>query len=210
MKLYTYHRSSAAYRVRIALNLKDIAHTLIPINLLKGEHTQAPYTDIQPQGLVPCLATDDGRLLPQSGAILQYIEALYPKPALVPENTFEAAYVRSLIDIIACDIHPIDNLRVLNYLTQTLHIDEKEKMTWYLHWIIKGFDVLEEKVKASPYSLGTQVSLVDLYLIPQVYNALRFELDMTPYPKIMSIYHSCNQLPAFDMAKPENQVDFPK
>ena len=210
MKLYSYHRSSAAYRVRIALNLKNIAHTLVPVNLLKSEQTQTPYTDKQPQGLVPCLETDDGRLLAQSGAILQYIEALYPNPALVPTEAFEAAQVRSMIDVIACDIHPVDNLRVLKYLTQTLNVNEEDKMTWYLHWIVKGFDVLETQIKASPYSLGSKPSLVDLYLIPQVYNALRFKLDMTAYPKIMATYNSCNQLPAFDVAKPENQIDFPK
>ncbi|WP_077340232.1 maleylacetoacetate isomerase [Pseudocolwellia agarivorans] len=210
MKLYSYHRSSAAYRVRIALNLKDAAHTLVPVNLLTGEHTQAPYTDKQPQGLVPCLETDDGRFLSQSGAIIQYIEALYPQHPLVPTDAFAAAEVRSMIDLIACDIHPLDNLRVLKYLTQTLNVNEDEKMQWYFHWINKGFNALEGQLKAAPYSLGDTVSLVDLYLIPQVYNALRFKLDMTPYPNILAIYNNCNKLPAFDAAKPENQIDFPK
>lgn len=210
MKFYSYHRSSAAYRVRIALNLKNIEHTLIPVNLLTGKHNDAEYLAKQPQGLVPCLETDDKQFLSQSGAILQYIEALYPKPELIPADAFEAAKVRSMVDLIACDIHPLDNLRVLKYLTQTLNVNENDKMTWYFHWICKGFDVLEAQLTAAPFSLGEQVSLVDVYLIPQVYNALRFELDMSPYPKILTIYQNCNQLKAFDDAKPESQIDFPK
>ncbi|WP_076420281.1 maleylacetoacetate isomerase [Colwellia sp. UCD-KL20] len=208
MKLYSYHRSSAAYRVRIALNLKKVAHTIVPVNLLAGEHTQAPYTNKQPQGLVPCLETDNGQFLSQSGAMLQYIEALYPQPQLQPNDAFEAAQVRSMIDLIACDIHPLDNLRVLKYLTQTLNVSDDDKMTWYFHWINKGFNALESQLKATPYSLGEKVSLVDVYLVPQVYNALRFKLDMTPYPNILAIYNNCSKLAAFDNAKPESQIDF--
>lgn len=210
MKFYSYHRSSAAYRVRIALNLKEIAHTLVPVNLLKGEHTQAPYTDKQPQGLVPCLETDDGRFLSQSGAILQYLEALYPQQPLSPKDPFESAKVRSMVDLIACDIHPIDNLRVLKYLAQELNVNDEDKTTWYVHWVNKGFQALEGQLKAAPYSLGDTITLVDLYLIPQVYNALRFKVDMQQYPNISKVYESCNKLPAFDAAKPESQSDFPQ
>lgn len=210
MKLYGYHRSSAAYRVRIALNLKEITHTLIPVNLLKGEHTQAPYTDKQPQGLVPCLETDDGRFLSQSGAMLQYIDVLYPQQKLMPEDAFESAQVRSMVDLIACDIHPIDNLRVLKYLAQELNVNDDDKTTWYQHWIHQGFQALESQLKAAPYSLGDTISMVDLYLIPQVYNALRFKVDMQAYSNIMKVYENCNKLSAFDAAKPESQADFPK
>jgi len=210
MKLYSYHRSSAAYRVRIALNLKKVAHTLVPVNLLKGEHAEAPYTDKQPQGLVPCLETDDGRFLSQSGAMLQYIDTLYPQQKLMPEDPFNAAQVRSMVDLIACDIHPIDNLRVIKYLTQTLNVSEDDKTTWYQHWIHQGFQALEGQLKATPYSLGDTISMVDLYLVPQVYNALRFKVDMQLYPNIMKVYESCNALSAFDDAKPESQPDFPK
>ena len=210
MKFYSYHRSSAAYRVRIALNLKEIAHTIVPVNLLKGEHTEAPYTDKQPQGLVPCLETYDGRFLSQSGAIIQYLEALYPQNALSPQDPFEAAQVRSMVDLIACDIHPIDNLRVLKYLTQELNVNDNDKTVWYVHWVNKGFQALESQIKAAPYSLGNTISLVDLYLVPQVYNAIRFKVDMEQYPNIAKVYENCNQLPAFDAAKPENQIDFPQ
>lgn len=210
MKFYSYHRSSAAYRVRIALNLKEIAHTLVPVNLLKGEHTEAPYTDKQPQGLVPCLETSDGRFLSQSGAILQYLDTMYPQQPLSPQDPFESAQVRSMVDLIACDIHPIDNLRVLKYLTQKLNVNDDDKTIWYQHWVDKGFQALEGQIKAAPYSLGNTISLVDLYLIPQVYNALRFNVNMQQYPNIAKVYENCNQLPAFDAAKPENQIDFPK
>ena len=210
MKLYTYFRSSAAYRVRIALNLKEIIHTLVPVNLLKGEHTKAPYTSKQAQGLVPCLETSDGRLLSQSGAILQYLDALYPQQPLMPTDSFESAQVRSMVDLIACDIHPINNLRVLKYLAQNLDVNDTGKTAWYQHWVAKGFQALEGQLKAAPYSVGVNISLVDLYLVPQVYNALRFKVDMQPYPNIEKVYKSCNQLSAFDAAKPENQIDFPK
>lgn len=210
MKLYTYCRSSAAYRVRIALNLKQISHSLVPVNLLKGEHTKAPYTDKQPQGLVPCLETDDGRLLSQSGAIIQYLEALYPQQPLISNDPFAAAQVRSMVDLIACDMHPVNNLRVLKYLAQNFDVNDLDKTTWYQYWIDKGFQALEGQLKAAPYSVGDSISLVDLYLVPQVYNALRFKVDMQRYPNIAKVYESCNQLPAFEAAKPENQLDFPK
>ncbi|MBL4630837.1 MAG: maleylacetoacetate isomerase [Paraglaciecola sp.] len=210
MKLYTYYRSSAAYRVRIALNLKQISHSLVPVNLLKGEHTKAPYTDKQPQGLVPCLETDDGRLLSQSGAIIQYLEALYPQQPLISNDPFAAAQVRSMVDLIACDMHPVNNLRVLKYLAQNFDVNDLDKTTWYQHWVDKGFQALEGQLQAAPYSVGDSISLVDLYLVPQVYNALRFKVDMQRYPNIAKVYESCNQPPAFEAAKPENQLDFPK
>jgi maleylpyruvate isomerase len=207
MELFTYFRSSAAYRVRIALNLKSIEHRLTPVNLLSGENLGDAYKTINPQGLVPTLKLDDGRLLTQSTAMLEYLEAEYPAIALLPANHYEAAKVRAWANLIACDIHPVDNLRVLKYLKGTLNVSDDEKTAWYHHWIHEGFRALEPELAAAPYCHGSTVTLADLYLIPQVYNALRFNLDMSGYPKIQSIWEACNQLPTFDAARPENQPD---
>lgn len=207
MELFTYFRSSAAYRVRIALNLKGIEHRLTPVNLLSGENLGDAYKTINPQGLVPTLKLDDGRLLTQSTAMLEYLEAEYPAIALLPANHYEAARVRAWANLIACDIHPVDNLRVLKYLKGTLNVSDDEKTAWYHHWIHEGFRALEPELAAAPYCHGSEVTLADLYLIPQVYNALRFNLDMSAYPKIQSIWEACNALPAFDAARPENQPD---
>ena len=205
MELFTYPKSSAAYRVRIALNLKDIAHTLTPVNRLENEQTSNAYKALNPQGLVPSLKLEDGQILTQSPAILEYLETISPQVPLLPKNPIDTAVVRSWCNIIGCDIHPIDNLRVLKYLTGPLKQSEESKLTWYHHWIKLGFDALEQKVKAAPYCFGKEVTHADLYLIPQVYNALRFDHDMSAYPKIMNIYAACNQLSAFVDAAPENQ-----
>ncbi len=205
MELFTYPKSSAAYRVRIALNLKGIAHTLTPVNLLENEQTSDAYTALNPQGLVPALKLDNGQILTQSPAILEFLETVSTDAPLLPKDPIEAALVRSMCNIIGCDIHPIDNLRVLKYLTGTLAQSEESKLAWYHHWIKLGFDTLEQKLKATPYSFGDRVTHADLYLVPQVYNALRFNHDMSVYPKIMRVYTICNQLEAFIDAAPENQ-----
>jgi maleylacetoacetate isomerase len=207
MELYTYFRSSAAYRVRIALNLKGIEHSLTPVNLLTNEHRQADYKTLQPQGLVPAMKTDDGKIISQSTAILEYLETEYPQKPLLPKDAYDAAVVRSWVNTIACDIHPIDNLRVLKYLVSELDVNEAQKTAWYQHWIIEGFTALESQLKATPYCYGSEVTLADVYLIPQVYNALRFKTGMSAFPKIMAIYETCNSLGSFDKAKPENQPD---
>lgn len=207
MKLYSYFRSSAAYRVRIALNLKQIDYTIVPVNLLKKEHKSADYLAKQPQGLVPCLQTDDGQFISQSGAMLAYLEVHYPETKLTLSESTDLVKMRSFVDIIACDIHPICNLRILNYLTETLEVEADTKLTWIRHWIDEGFAALEKMLGASTFCFGEQVSLADIYLVPQVFNALRFEVDMTAYPKIMSVYQNCNQTDAFIQAKPENQKD---
>jgi len=209
MELFTYHRSSAAYRVRIALNYKGIKYSTVPVNLLKVEHRGDDYLRINPQGLVPALRLDDRRVLTQSGAILEWLEENYPSPALLPQDSYDRSMVRGWANIIACDIHPIDNLRVLNYLTGELGVNDEQKQTWYRHWIKLGFDVLEAQVKAAPYCFGKQVSMADIYLIPQVYNALRFKVEMNHYPKIHAVYKNCNALDAFSQAAPENQPDAP-
>jgi len=215
MKLYSYYRSSAAYRVRIALNIKQIEHSIAPVNLLNKDHKAPDYLAKQPQGLVPCLETNDGRFLAQSGAILSYLDHLYPSSKLLPPDPFQAAKIQSFVDMIACDIHPICNLRILSYLTEDLKVHSEQKLAWYQHWIVIGFEALETIFEAisettlekPKYCFGEQVTLADVYLIPQVYNALRFEVDMTAFPQIINVYQNCNQLDAFIQAMPENQVD---
>nr|WP_067299096.1 maleylacetoacetate isomerase [Marinobacterium profundum] len=207
MELFTYFRSSAAYRVRLALNLKGIEHRLTPVNLLTGEQLGEAYRRLNPQGLLPALKLDSGALLTQSSAILEYLETVYPQTPLLPADPVAAAQVRAWANLIACDIHPLDNLRVLKYLKGSLNISDEDKTAWYLHWIREGFDVLEKQLVAAPFCHGAEVTLADLYLIPQVYNALRFKLDMSAYPKILSIWEACNQLDAFDAARPEKQPD---
>ena len=206
MKLYTYFRSSAAYRVRIALNLKNIDCELVPINLLKAENIAAPYLKINPQGLVPALELDTGEIITQSPAIIEWLEETFTDHPLLPSNPSERAEARAMCSTISSDIHPIDNLRVLKYLANELNVNDVEKTQWYHHWITLGFDVLENKIKL-PFSYGKNPSIVDAYLIPQVYNALRFKLDMSRYPKISAAYGNCNQLEAFIKAQPEHQPD---
>lgn len=207
MRLYSYYRSSAAYRVRIALNIKQVEHSIEPVNLLKKDHKSADYLIKQPQGLVPCLETNDGRFLAQSGAILGYLDSLYPDSTLLVTEPFQAAKIQSFVDMIACDIHPICNLRILSYLTNTLKVHSDQKLAWYQHWIVIGFEALESMLEKTTYCFGEQVTLADIYLIPQVYNALRFEVDMAAFPQIMNVYQNCNQLDAFIQAMPENQLD---
>ena len=207
MKLYSYFRSSAAYRVRITLNIKDIAHTIVPVNLLKKEHLQAAYKAMQPQGLVPCLEITPGDYIFQSRVIIDYLNEYQSAPGLLPINPTQAITTKTIVDIIACDIHPMCNLRILKYLTENLKIDEEQKLTWYRHWVEEGFAALENLVEGEAFCVGQQLSLADIYLIPQVYNALRFKVDMQAFPKLMHIYQHCNTLPAFIKATPENQLD---
>lgn len=211
MKLYSYFRSSAAYRVRIALNLKQLPYETVPVHLLRngGEQHMAEYLAINPQGLVPALVIDD-LVVTQSTAIIEYLEERFSDPALLPESLVERAHVRSLVQTIACDIHPLNNLRVLQYLERTLKTPEKTKMDWYHHWLGKGFDAIEtvlEDAESEQFCFHNQVTMADVYLIPQVYNALRFQFDMIPFPIINRIYHHCIGLSAFRDAAPEQQPD---
>lgn len=212
MKLYTYWRSSAAYRVRIALNLKGIEAELIPVHLVKdGGQQHAPdYTALNPQHLVPTF-TDGDTVLTQSLAIVEYLDERQPEPALLPESAADRAWVRSLAQVIACDIHPIDNLRVLQYLAQELQVGDDAKKAWYRHWVIKGFDALEAMLandeRTGTFCYGARPGLADLCLVPQVYNARRFDIDLTPYPTIARIDAACQKLAAFKIAAPENQPD---
>ena len=206
MKLYSYFRSSAAYRVRIALNLKGIEYEQIPVNLVKNEQSGSEYKAKNPQGLVPALQTEQGTL-GQSLAIMEWLEVNHPEPALLPGDSWQQAKTRSLAYSISCDIHPLDNLRVLKYLSGELEVSDQKKNTWYRHWINIGFAAFEQQCSASPYSMGGEPSLADVCLVPQVYNALRFNVDMTAFAKIVAINDSCNSLPAFEQARPEKQAD---
>ncbi|KAF7781916.1 maleylpyruvate isomerase [Pseudoalteromonas rubra] len=209
MKLYTYFRSSAAYRVRIALNLKELDHELIPVNLLKSEQQGTDYLSKNNQGLLPALETDQG-VLAQSLAILEWLEEAYEAAPLLPADSWEKAQVRNFCYAIACDIHPIDNLRVLKYLSNELSVSDEQKNTWYRHWVIEGFKKLEVMLGDSLFCFGDKPTLADVCLVPQVYNALRFKVDMNDFPKIARIYEHCNTLPAFNDAAPEHQADAPK
>lgn len=206
MKLYTYFRSSAAYRVRIALNLKALDHEMVPVNLLKSEQQSDDYLNVNPQGLLPALETENGKL-GQSLAILEYLDEIHPETPLLPNEPWQKAQVRSFAYAIACDIHPIDNLRVLKYLTGELCVTEEQKTAWYLYWIRIGFEKLEKQIGATDFCCGDTPSLADVCLVPQVFNALRFGLDLAQFPKINAIYQRCNSIQAFIDAAPENQLD---
>ncbi|MGH1402147.1 MAG: maleylacetoacetate isomerase [Acinetobacter tandoii] len=211
MKLYSYFRSSAAFRVRIALNLKGLSYDTQAVHLLKqgGEQHLAEYAAINPSELVPTLL-DQQYVLTQSLSILEYLEEAYPKTALLPQNLQQRAQIRTFAQHIACEIHPLNNLRVLQYLEQTLAVSNSEKTAWYQHWIKLGFHSLEQQLQHSngKYCFGEQASFADCCLIPQVYNAKRFQIDLTEYPKIQSIYTHCMQLAAFQQAAPEQQADW--
>jgi maleylpyruvate isomerase len=203
LKLYDYFRSSASYRVRIALNLKDIRYERITVDLLKDEEVAAGYLKINPQGLVPALQLEDGTILTQSIAILEWVEATYTEPPLLPRDARAAASVRQIVNLIACDIHPLNNRRVLRYLQDKLVVDDNQKTDWYQHWIHNNFPALEELVRAEPFALGSECSLADVVIVPQVYNALRFEVDMSAYEKVLTIYNHCNKIQAFADAHPQ-------
>jgi maleylacetoacetate isomerase len=212
--LYSYYRSSASFRVRIALNIKRIDYEILPVHLLRGggEQHSEEYLRINPQGLVPTL-TDGGTVLTQSSAIIEYLEEVYPTPALLPESAVDRAYMRSLVQLIACDIHPLNNLRVLQYLKETLNYDDAQH-AWYCHWIQKGFSAMElllEQHDCNGLScLGNGPGMADVFLVPQVYNALRFNCPMHEFPLISRIYENCMQQSAFLNAAPENQPDAEK
>ena len=211
MKLYGYFRSSAAFRVRIALNLKDIPYEQAFIHLRRNDQRSPDYLKLNPQGLVPALI-DGGEVLSQSLAIVEYLEETRPEPALLPRDAAGRARVRSLAQAIACDIHPIDNLRVLRYLAKPMGLDAAQIEAWFNHWIKEGFDGIEPILgsdgKAGRFCHGDQPGLADLCLVPQVFNAKRYpSFDLTPYPAIQRIFAECMKLPAFERAAPENQPD---
>jgi maleylacetoacetate isomerase len=208
MKLYSYWRSSAAYRVRIALNLKNIDCQYIPVNLLDREHKGDAYLAVNPAGLVPALVLDDGRSLHQSVAIIQWLEAEYPHPALLPSDNYERARILGMANTVACEIHPLNNMGVLNHLQAQFGADAKAKNVWMHTWLERGFSTLEQEIGDGPYCAGNQVSLADVLLVPMVYNALRFDYDLaSKHPRLHAVWQTCNQIQAFIDAQPELQPD---
>jgi maleylacetoacetate isomerase len=210
MKLYGYFRSSAAFRVRIALNLKGLDYEHAPIHLRRNDQSADDYLAVNPQGLVPTLE-DGGLTLIQSLAIIEYLDETYPEPPLLPKSAADRARVRGLAEIVACDIHPINNLRVLRYLTRSLGHDETAIAVWYNHWIDAGFQAFEkllaEDRRTGGFCHGDVPSLADIALVPQVVNAERYRLDLTPYPTITRIFGCCMGLEAFAAAHPDRQPD---
>lgn len=212
MKLYTYFRSSAAYRVRIALNLKELPYEAIPVHLLKGggEQLQPAYRELNPTGLVPTL-DDDGVMLSQSLAIIDYLEETRVGPALLPTDAPGRARVRALAQAIACDIHPLANLRVLKYLVHVLKIGEEAKLAWSRHWIALGLESIEvllaNDARTGRFSHGDTPGMADCCLVPQVFNAQRFSVDLAAYPTVERIHAACSSLPAFIKAHPSLQPD---
>lgn len=212
--LYGYWRSSAAYRVRIALQLKGLAYEYRPVHLVKdgGEQHAAAYAGLNPQELVPSLV-DGERVFTQSLAIIEYLDEMYPESPLLPIDTRGRARVRALAQLVACDIHPLGNLRVLQQLEHALGADEAQRAAWSRHWIATGFTALEamlaNDVNTGTYCYGDEPGLADACLVPQVYNAQRWKLDLDGYPTIRRIHAACQQLEAFRAAAPEAQVDAP-
>ncbi len=209
MILSGYALSSASYRVRIALALKGLEVTSATKQLRLDEHRQADFLRLNPQGFVPALSLDDGQVLTQSLAIVEYLEEVYPEPPLLPAAPAARARVRSLSQLIACDIHPLNNLRVLKYLEGPLGLDQQQRVAWYHHWVAAGFDALEQRLVQDPsagrFCHGDSPGMADLCLVPQVFNARRYALDLGPYPRIVSIDAACAELPAFKSAAPERQ-----
>ena len=212
MKLYSYFRSSAAYRVRIALNLKGLAYEYVPIHLLRdgGQQLKPDYRELNPDGIVPTFIDGDD-VLTQSLAIIEYLEETHPEPALLPGTPLDRAFIRSVALQIACEIHPVDNLRVLKYLKHTLKVGDEAKDAWYRHWLESGFESLEKRLandsRVGKLCFGDTPTLADLCLVPQVYNARRFNIDVSRYPTIERIADHAGQIDAFARAAPGQQPD---
>ncbi len=211
MKLHGYFRSSAAYRVRIALNLKKLPYDAVAVHLVRGGGEQhAPsFQALNPQELVPVLE-DEGRVLTQSLAIIEYLDEIHPHPALLPPDAAGRARVRALALLVACDIHPLNNSRVLNYLKRDLGVDEAGVAGWYRHWVGLGLAALEQSVArggAGRFCHGDQPTLADICLVPQLFNARRFECDLAGFPRLLAIETACQALPAFIDAHPSRQPD---
>lgn len=209
MKLYSFFRSSAAYRTRIALNLKSVSYEIAPIHLSRdgGKQKSAEFRAVNPQMRVPALALSGGEVLTQSLAIIEYLDEIYPDPPLLPADAVERARVRAAAQLIACDIHPLNNLVTLNYLKTPLKHDQAEVNAWYASWVELGFEALERMIRPGPYAFGSRVTLADICVVPQVYNARRFKVPLERFPNILAVDAACLKLPAFDRARPESQPD---
>jgi maleylacetoacetate isomerase len=210
VKLFTYFRSSAAFRVRIALNLKGLPYEPLFVHLAKGDHRKPDYSGKYPQGLLPTLITD-GQALSQSLAIIEYLDETHPYPALLPKDPAGRARVRSLALLVACEIHPLNNLRTLQYLKRALGQSEEQIGIWYRHWIADGLGKLEADLGASSaagkFCFGDAPSLADCCLVPQIFNARRYDSDLAPYPRVMRAFDECMKLEAFARAQPSQQPD---
>lgn len=217
LKLYTYFRSSASFRVRIALNLKGLDVDMVPIHLVKqgGEQLTEQFRRINPEALVPALVDEEdengSQVLTQSLAIMEYLDEMYPEPPLLPAAPLDRAYVRSIALAIACDIHPLNNLRVLRYLVRDLKVDEQAKNAWYRHWCEQGLAALEAKVsadgRAGKFCFGDTPTLADCCLVPQIFNARRLDCDLSGMPTLLRITENCAKVEAFSMAEPSRQPD---
>ncbi|GLS14239.1 maleylacetoacetate isomerase [Hydrogenophaga electricum] len=205
MKLYNYFRSSASFRVRIALELKGLAYDYVPVHLAKGEHRQPAYAALAADGLVPLLELADGTRLSQSMAIIEYLDETHPAPALLPADPVARARVRALAQTVACEIHPLNNLRVLKYLVGVLKVEDEAKNTWYRHWVRTGLEAFERQLAqgpSAPFCHGETPTLADCCLVPQIFNARRFDSPLDGLPLTMAVFEACMALPAFQKAQP--------
>jgi maleylacetoacetate isomerase len=210
MKLHNYFRSSASFRVRIALELKGLGYEYLPVHLVKGEHKQEKYAAVSASGLVPTLETDEGQVLSQSMAIIEYLDETHPQPPLLPKDAVGRARVRALAQLISCEIHPLNNLRVLKYLVRELKVEEEAKNTWYRHWVRSGLEIYEQelaRLPAATYSYGDTPTLADCCLVPQIFNGQRFNVDFSGLPRTMGAFEACMKLPAFQKAQPSSCPD---
>jgi maleylpyruvate isomerase len=209
VKLYSYFRSSAAFRVRIALNLKGLDYESVPVHLVKdgGHNRRREFRAVNPQMRIPALVAPRGDVLIQSLAIIEYLDETHPDPALLPKDAIARAQARALAQIIACDIHPLNNVGALRYLKGEMHQEQSAIDAWYHHWVSEGFEAFEALAQPGPYACGNKVTVADLCLVPQVYNARRLKVPLEKFPKIVGIDAACLKLPAFDRARPENQPD---
>jgi maleylacetoacetate isomerase len=205
MKLYEAVLSSASFRVRIALGLKGLSYDSVVFDLRANQHLTEEYRKVNPIRTVPSLELAPGQALFESMAIIEYLDETYPEPPLLPSDPLAKARVRSMAQLVACEIHPLNNLRVLRYLARELKLDEPARDRWYAHWIHEGFQALEPMLpETGSFSYGSSPSIADLFLVPQVANALRYKVDIAPYPRVRRIYDGCLQLPAFSRAHPDN------
>lgn len=208
MKLYSYWRSTTSYRVRAALNLKSVAYDLVPVDLVAGDQRDEDYVALNPNASVPTLVLDDGPVLTQSMAILDYIDATWPEPRLIPQDPLERARVMAAANSVACDIHPVNNLRVIGALKSRFGATPEQARQWMCHWMGEGFTSLEKQLaQETEFSFGPAPDLADLCIVAQIYNARRWGLDLQPFPKLRRVEAACLKVPAIAAAHPDQQIE---